>query len=64
MSDEFHPDKNLPGCMMPDGGECCAGHTAVVEDWHKQRREIERLREENNKLRAKATKRYLFSDEG
>jgi hypothetical protein len=40
----FHPDSNLPGCMMPDGGECCAGHSAVVEDWHKQRREIERLR--------------------
>lgn len=40
----FHPDSNLPGCMMPDGGECCAGHTAVVEDWHKQHVEIERLR--------------------
>jgi ssDNA-binding Zn-finger/Zn-ribbon topoisomerase 1 len=42
--EDFHPDKNLPGCMMPDGGDCCAGHAAVVEDWHKQRREIERLR--------------------
>ena len=39
----FHPDQNLPGCMMPDGGECCAGHTAVVADWHKQRTEIEKL---------------------
>lgn len=36
----FHPDKNLPGCMMPDGGECCAGHAAVCEDWHKQRRQL------------------------
>lgn len=32
----FHPDHNLPGCMMPDGGECCAGHAAVCEDWHKK----------------------------
>lgn len=40
----FHPDANLPACMMPDGGECCAGHAAVCEDWHKQRREIEKLR--------------------
>jgi hypothetical protein len=40
----FHPDKHLPGCMMPDGGDCCAGHAAVCEDWHKQRREIEMLR--------------------
>jgi len=40
----FHPNKALPGCMMPDGGDCCAGHAAVVDDWHKQRREIERLR--------------------
>jgi hypothetical protein len=40
----FHPDKNLPDCMMPDGGECCKGHAAVCEDWHKQRREIGRLR--------------------
>lgn len=39
----FHPDKNLPDCMMPDGGECCAGHLAVVEDWRRQRVEIERL---------------------
>src|SRR4051812_5422254 len=44
MSDNFHPLKNLPSCMMPDGGECCAGYAAVVDDWHKQRREIERLR--------------------
>jgi hypothetical protein len=29
--------------MLPDGGECCAGHAAVVEDWHKQRRRIEAL---------------------
>lgn len=36
----FHPDRNLPGCMMPDGGECCAGHAAVVADWHRQRRRI------------------------
>lgn len=39
----FHPDSNLPGCMMPDGGDCCAGHAAVVEDWHKQRRQIDTL---------------------
>lgn len=40
----FHPDRHMPGCMMPDGGDCCTGHADVVEDWHKQRREIERLR--------------------
>jgi hypothetical protein len=40
----FHPDQNMPGCMMPDGGECCAGHAALAEDWHKQRREIEGMR--------------------
>lgn len=40
----FHPDKNLPYCMMPDGGECCAGHVALCEDWHRQRREIEGFR--------------------
>jgi len=33
----FHPDQNMPGCMMPDGGECCEGHAAVVTDWHKKR---------------------------
>lgn len=26
-------------------GKCCADHAAVVEDWHKQRHEIEKLRE-------------------
>jgi hypothetical protein len=40
----FHPANHLPGCMMPDGGDCCAGHAAVVDDWHRQRREIEQLR--------------------
>ena len=39
----FHPDSNLPDCMMPDGGDCCAGHAAVCEDWHKQRQRIEAL---------------------
>ena len=39
----FHPDQHLPGCMMPDGGECCAGHAAVCEDWHAQRARIEAL---------------------
>lgn len=40
----FHPDQNLPGCMMPDGGDCCAGHAAVCNDWHRQRQEIKWLR--------------------
>jgi hypothetical protein len=40
----FHPNDNLPGCMMPDGGDCCEGHAAVVDDWHKQRRHIETLK--------------------
>lgn len=34
---EFHPLQNLPGCMMPDGGDCCAGYTALADDWHKLR---------------------------
>lgn len=32
----FQPLKNLPGCMLPDGGECCAGYIALADDWHKQ----------------------------
>jgi len=39
----FHPDGNLPDCMMPDGGDCCAGHAAVCGDWHKQRQQIDAL---------------------
>ena len=39
----FHPDSHLPDCMMPDGGECCAGYATICEDWHKQRRRIEKL---------------------
>jgi hypothetical protein len=41
----FHPDQNLPDCMMPDGGDCCAGHSAVCEDWYRQRRRIAALEE-------------------
>lgn len=37
MADVFSPLKNLPGCMMPDGGECCAGYLALFEDWNKLR---------------------------
>jgi hypothetical protein len=39
----FHPDSHLPHCMMPDGGECCAGYAAICEDWHKQHDRIEKL---------------------
>ena len=39
----FHPNSHLPGCMMPDGGDCCTGYAAVYEDWHKKRRRIEAL---------------------
>lgn len=35
MRKRFHPDANLPGCMMPDGGECCAGYQALVDDWRR-----------------------------
>lgn len=38
----FHPDSNLPDCMMLDGGECCAGHAAVCKDWHWQVAELAR----------------------
>jgi hypothetical protein len=46
----FHPDNNFPDCMMPDGGECCAGHAAVCEDWHKQRCRIDELEAALEKL--------------
>jgi hypothetical protein len=29
----FHPDSNLPECMMPDGGNCCAGYQALLAEW-------------------------------
>jgi hypothetical protein len=29
----FHPDSNLPDCMMPDGGQCCAGYQALLAEW-------------------------------
>jgi hypothetical protein len=31
----FHPDSNLPGCMMPDGGHCCEAYAALCTDWHR-----------------------------
>ena len=42
----FHPDQHLPGCMMPDGGECCAGYSALCVAWHMQRVRIEALEEQ------------------
>ncbi len=39
----FHPDSNLPGCMMPDGGECCTAYADLHCDWHQQRRRIREL---------------------
>jgi hypothetical protein len=33
----FDPDKNLPGCMMPDGGECCEAYAALYADWKRLR---------------------------
>jgi hypothetical protein len=38
----FHPDSNLPGCMMPDGGECCAGYQALLADWRRLRTQAAR----------------------
>jgi len=32
---DFHPDRSLPDCMMPDGGECCRGHYDLVVDWRR-----------------------------
>lgn len=31
----FHPDSNLPDCMMPDGGDCCVGYQALLADWRR-----------------------------
>jgi hypothetical protein len=53
----FHPDQNLPDCMMPDGGDCCAGHAAIVEDWHRQATRIEAL-EAALRQRDEETKRF------
>jgi len=39
----FHPNSKLPDCMMPDGGDCCTGHAALVDDWRKLRSRIEQL---------------------
>lgn len=32
---DFHPDRSLPDCMMPDGGECCRGYYELVVDWRR-----------------------------
>lgn len=35
MTDQFHPGKCLPDCMMPDSGECCPGYVALYDAyWH------------------------------
>lgn len=39
----FHPDSNMPDCMMPDGGECCTAYADLHCDWHQQRRRIREL---------------------
>lgn len=62
MTEAFHPARNLPGCMMPDGGECCAGHVAVVEDWHKQRAENAALKSRVQEL-TKALEAFLANHE-
>lgn len=41
--ERFHPDRSLPDCMMPDGGNCCAGHAAVCNEWNIQRVQIDEL---------------------
>jgi hypothetical protein len=37
---------NPPDCWKSPGLECCAGYVALYADWHRQRQEIHRLREE------------------
>jgi hypothetical protein len=29
----FDPDKNLPACMIPDGGECCEAYAKLYAAW-------------------------------
>jgi hypothetical protein len=41
----YHPDSSMPGCMMPDGGDCCPAHAELVSEWNG-------LREHNAKLAA------------
>lgn len=31
----FHPDNNLPDCMIPDGAEPCGAYTALLADWRR-----------------------------
>ncbi|RPJ20098.1 MAG: hypothetical protein EHM33_29150 [Chloroflexi bacterium] len=31
----FHPDRTLPECMMPDGGDCCEGYQALLAEWRR-----------------------------
>ena len=33
----FNPERNMPGCMMPDGGDCCEGYQALLADWRRLR---------------------------
>jgi len=41
----FHPDKNMPGCMMPDGGNACLGYATLRDEWNRQRWRIKAMEE-------------------
>jgi hypothetical protein len=52
--EDFHPGKNLPDCMMPDGGECCKGYVALYDAyWHLLRRAPAQSSEETAHLIAR-----------
>lgn len=54
---------------MPDGGECCEGHAAVVNDWHTKRVAHDAAqraygilwREPTTSIYAKAARKELFN---
>jgi hypothetical protein len=50
VTDDFHPGKCLPDCMMPDGGECCPGYVKLYDAYWHLLKEITRLRTENSEL--------------
>jgi hypothetical protein len=55
----FHPDKNMPGCMLPDGGNACLGYATLRDEWNRQRWRIEALEAE---AQGYAVAREVFTD--
>jgi len=61
LADNFHPCKSLPDCMMPDGGECCAGYVALYDAYWHLRRSAEGMREATIEECAKRADKWFDS---